>query len=263
MCAMSIPGTALHDLRYVHERPPGQAILQQRWSDLAFLHWPVEPHAVQRLLPRGLDLETFDGAAWIGATPFRVSRMRPALFPALPWVGDGLELNLRTYVRAGDAPGVWFFSLDATNPLAVLSARVGFHLPYFFASIDLERKGATRHFHARRTHPGVAEATFDAEWTLEERLPAAAPGSLDFFLVERYWLYAADAGRLWRARIHHERWPLRRARAKRFEATLFAAHGLPAMAEPPIVHALREPLHVEIWPLRRVPQSEPASRDAA
>ena len=148
MCAMSIPGTALHDLRYVHERPPGQAILQQRWSDLAFLHWPVEPHAVQRLLPRGLDLETFDGAAWIGATPFRVSRMRPALFPALPWVGDGLELNLRTYVRAGDVPGVWFFSLDATNPLAVLSARVGFHLPYFFASIDLERKGATRHFHA-------------------------------------------------------------------------------------------------------------------
>jgi uncharacterized protein YqjF (DUF2071 family) len=241
-----------YDDRFVHARPHGPPILHQQWFDLAFLHWPLEPRLVRPLLPPGLELDTFDGAAWIGVTPFRVTRMRPSLFPALPWVGDQVELNFRTYVRAGDVPGVWFFSLDATNPLAVYSARLGFRMPYYLAAMDFERSGRTRRIRSRRTHPGARPASFDAEWTLGEALPWAAPGTLDYFLIERYWLYAADRNCLWRGRIQHERWPLRRAQPRRFSATLFAAHGLPTIREAPVVHAQREALHVEVWPLHRV-----------
>ncbi|HEX4883731.1 MAG TPA: DUF2071 domain-containing protein [Casimicrobiaceae bacterium] len=238
--------------RFAYPRPQGPPILHQSWSHLAFMHWPVAPELVRPLLPRGLALETFDGTAWLGLTPFRVSRMRPSLVPALPWVGDQIELNFRTYVRAGDIPGVWFFSLDATNPLAVYSARVGFRLPYFLASMTFERSGRVRRFRSRRTHPRASAAVFEAEWTVEEWLPEAAPETLDHFLLERYWLYASDGRDLWRARIQHERWRLRRAQPVRYATTLFAAHGLPVQCEAPLMHAQREPLHVEIWPLHRV-----------
>jgi uncharacterized protein YqjF (DUF2071 family) len=250
--------------RFVHPRPHGPPILHQSWSHLAFLHWPLEPRFVRPLLPRGLELETYDGQAWLGVTPFRVSRMRPALFPALPWVGDQIELNFRTYVRAGDVPGVWFFSLDATNPLAVYSARRGFRLPYYLASMSYERSGRARRFVSGRTHRGALPARFEAEWTIGDWLPDAAPGSLDHFLLERYWLYASDGTDLWRARIQHERWPLRRAHPVRFSATLFAAHDLPTVREAPLMHAQREPMHVEIWPLRRVaPRGSRAGARAA
>jgi uncharacterized protein YqjF (DUF2071 family) len=184
-------------------------------------------------------------------TPFRVSRMRPALFPALPVVGDSLELNLRTYVRHGDVPGVWFFTLEASNPLAVYSARYGFRLPYHLASMDFSIRRQDRRFRSRRVHPGSRAASFEASWSVGDPLPLTQPGELDHFLIERYWLYAADGDRLWRARIHHERWPLRRAWAHSVQSTLFAAHGLPSPQEEPLMHAQREPMHVEAWPLRR------------
>lgn len=238
--------------RTLYPRPHGPSIFHQRWSDLAFLHWPVEPRHVRPLLPAALELETFDGAAWLGLTPFRVTRMRPALLPSLPVVGDMLELNFRTYVRHGDVPGVWFFALDASNPLAVLGARLGFRLPYYLARMDFRATQRDRQFRSRRTHPGARVASFETTWSVGDPLPPTERGTLDHFLTERYWLYAEAGGWLWRSRIQHERWPLRRAWAQRVDTTLFAAHGLPTPRERPLMHAQREPLHVEAWPLRRV-----------
>ena len=232
--------------------PRGPPVLHQRWTDLVFLHWPVDVARVQQLLPRGLQVETYDGSAWLGVTPFRVRRMRPSMLPALPWISRTVELNFRTYVRAGGVSGVWFFSLDATNPLAVLGARALFRLPYHLARMTFERSGPGRRFRSERTHAGAGGATFEAEWTLGRAMPAAVAGTLDHFLVERYWLFAADRERLWRSRIRHARWPLRGASVKRFGGTLFEAQGLPAMRDMPIVHAQAHPLDVAVWPLQRV-----------
>lgn len=119
---------------------------------LLFMHWPVSEELLRPLLPSRLRIDTFNGTAWIGVTPFTMPRLRPALLPTLPVVGTSHEINVRTYVHCEGVPGVWFLSLDASNPLAVLGARLGFALPYFLARITLEEQDRTIQFTSRRTH---------------------------------------------------------------------------------------------------------------
>jgi hypothetical protein len=162
------------------------------------------------------------------------------------------ELNVRTYVHFDGVPGVWFLSLDAANLLAVWGARLTYCLPYFWARMHLEEKGSLRRFTSQRRHRGAAAAEFAAEWKLSEALPSAADDSLEFFLLERYCLYAEKRGRLYRARIQHRPWPLRRATLGHLTSTMAQAHGLPAPTGEPLLHALAEPLPVGIWPEQRV-----------
>src|SRR5437867_5100192 len=108
-------------------------VTTMRWHDLLFLHWPVRPEIIRPLIPNGLELDTFDGAAWIGVVPFRMTGVRLRWLPPLPGISAFPELNVRTYVRVRDRPGVYFFSLDAGSRTAVAMARAWFHLPYFHA----------------------------------------------------------------------------------------------------------------------------------
>jgi len=185
--------------------------MYQSWGDLLFMHWPVPAESLRPLIPEPLAIDTHDGVAWVGITPFTMWGLRPVFAPTLPLLSESHELNVRTYVHLDGVPGVWFFSLDANNLLAVLGARVAFHLPYFRARMSLERRGRTIHFASSRTHRRAAPAEFEAAWTVGEELGEARPGSLDFFLIERYCLYSARGGKLYRARIFHRPWPLRRA----------------------------------------------------
>ena len=136
----------------IRARPPGNPIMYQVWDKLLFMHWPVSEELLRPLLPSRLRIDTFNGTAWIGVTPFTMPRLRPALLPTLPVVGTSHEINVRTYVHCEGVPGVWFLSLDASNPLAVLGARLGFALPYFLARITLEEQDRTIQFTSRRTH---------------------------------------------------------------------------------------------------------------
>src|SRR5215211_3970667 len=157
--------------------------MMQTWGKLLFLHWRVPAGLLRPLVPAGLEIDLFDGSAWVGMTPFTMWGIRPPLLPALPLVSRSHELNVRTYVHRDGIPGVWFLSLDASNALAVLGARLAFHLPYFHARMRLDEAGSAIRFSSRRAHPRAPRAALEAEWSRGEPLGEARPDTLDFFLV--------------------------------------------------------------------------------
>ena len=155
----------------------------------------------------------------------------PHFAPPVPGLSSLHELNVRTYVHLDGVPGVWFFSLDANNRAAVASARTFYHLPYFHAEIALEQEGETINYDLARTDDPPAE--FHASWKIGGNPRFAHPDTLEFFLVERYCLYATRGDRLLRARIHHEPWPLQDAALKSLDSTMLESHGLPTPAGEP------------------------------
>ena len=244
----------LADRLALRERPAGTPLLRQEWGDLLFMHWPVPVALLQPHLPPRLRVDTYGGMAWLAVVPFRMSKVRTRVSPPVPGASDFLELNVRTYVHLDGVPGVWFFSLDATNALAVWAARTFFNLPYLRATMRLDQPSEQlRQFRAERTHAGVAPAHFRATWSIGAPLPPAEPDSLAFFLTERYCLYTSNKAqtKLYRGRVAHAPWPLRAAKVLHYESTLLESHGFPTPAEPPVVHA-GGPVSVELWPMRRV-----------
>jgi uncharacterized protein len=226
-------------------------VLYQRWEDLLFFHWPFPPERIRPLVPGGLELDTWKGRAWVSMTPFTISGVRPPLLPPLPIVSRTHELNVRTYVRRDDVPGVWFLSLDANNPLAVVAARLGFGLPYYAAWIAFDRRSERFGFRSTRAHPGAPAAELNVTWSREGEARPALVGSIEFFLVERYVLYAVRLGRLWRTSIAHPPWTLRKAAVLSFSSSMLESHGLSSGGEAPLVHAQGEPFVVETsapWP---------------
>jgi uncharacterized protein YqjF (DUF2071 family) len=232
-------------------RPPGWPVMYQTWDTLLFLHWPVAAERLRPLLAPQLSLDTFEGQAWVSVTPFTMRGIRPVLLPALPVVSQSHELNVRTYVHFNGVPGVWFFSLDASNILAVLGARVAVGLPYFRARMRLQEEHSVLQFTSTRTHPGAPAAQFEGTWARVAPLPSP-PDSLDFFLVERYCLYTVHWRQLYRVRIFHRPWPLRRVERLSFTSTMLESQGLPTSPEAPRLHAQGEPLQVGIWPPERL-----------
>jgi uncharacterized protein len=214
-------------------RSLGQPVMYQKWRDLLFLHWEVCPATIQKRLPNGLFVDTFEGRAFLGLVPFFMRNIRPRFLPAIPGLSDFMELNLRTYVydRSG-VPGVWFYSLDANQPLAVEVARRVFHLPYEHARMSSSRSvsGAIDYHSARRS---VGEGASRFEYTLGADLSPPPPESLEFFLVERYRLYAGSGDQLWRGAVHHTPYPLRQAALTRCDERLMALNRFESTTRPP------------------------------
>ncbi len=208
-----------------------------RWTDLAFLHWPVEPDALRHLVPRELDIDTFDGQAWLGIVPFRMEGVRLRGAPPVPTAHEFSEINVRTYVRDQRLGGVWFFSLDAASRLAVRGARLLYNLPYFFAEMKTTRHGDAVDYRSRRVHAGAPAAAFDASYSPLSDVYHAAPGTLDHFLVERYRLFTHSARRgLGYVEIDHAPWPLQKAAATIASNTMAQAAGVALHSLPPVVH---------------------------
>jgi uncharacterized protein YqjF (DUF2071 family) len=213
-----------------------------------FLHWRLAPDAVRTLVPATLDVDVFEAAAWVSVVAFTVSRMRPTLLPPIPGLSDAHQINVRTYVHRDGVPGLWFFSLDANNRLAVWAARLAYRLAYFRARMHVAEDSGTIAFHCERTDVNAAKATFDAAWQLADPLPTPRPGTPDSFLLDRYVLYSGTNDRLLRARIHHQPWPLRRPTLQRLASTMLEAQGLPTQTDAPLAHAQATPFDVAIWP---------------
>lgn len=231
--------------------PGGPWVMTQWWRELLFAHWPVAPEVVQGLLPDSLEVDVVDGQAWVGVVPFRMTGVRPRLTPPVPGLSDFAELNVRTYVRprGGGKAGVYFWSLEASNRIAVWAARTFFHLPYMDAEMRCERQGEWIEYASRRTHRGEAGAEFRGRY---RGLGVTRKTELMRWLTERYCLYTTDgAGRLYRGEIHHEAWPLRDAEAEIGVNTMAQAVGIVLPAVAPLLH-YAEAIQVVVWPLARV-----------
>ncbi|HXV58528.1 MAG TPA: DUF2071 domain-containing protein [Gaiellaceae bacterium] len=216
--------------------PEGTWTMGQSWLGLLFAHWALDAEALRPFVPAPLELDTFEGQAWLGVTPFLVTGLHLRGVPPLPRVSTFPEVNVRTYVRAGSRPGIWFLSLDAASRTAVAGARRFYRLPYFVTSATLVRRGPVFRWESARRDDRGHDARLVVEYEpLGERL-TAAPGTLEHFLVERYRLYSrAPGGRLLHADIHHRPWELTPAEA-RLEANTMPPPGLRLPAEPPLLH---------------------------
>jgi uncharacterized protein len=217
---------------------------RQSWCDLLFAHWPLPVEVLRALVPAPLRVQEFAGSAWLGVVPFRMRDVMLRGVPALPWISAFAELNVRTYVEHGGKPGVWFLSLDATNPLAVWGGRKLFHLPYERAAIDIVTAASEFSYRLQRADTRVR---FDASYAPASEVYEAQPGTLEHFLTERYCLYArTPSGSVYRTDVHHLPWPLQRARAEIRCNTMAGAHGITLPNDPPLLHFAAR-VDVAIW----------------
>jgi len=235
--------------------PHGIPIMRQRWQRLAFLHWPVEPRLLGPLVPACLELDTWDGAAWVGLVPFTIEGTRPPFLPPLPGFSSFHELNFRTYVhRHGRNPGVSFFSLDATSRAAVKLARLAYKLPYHHARIVMSPDGdGGVSFSSRRDD--ATQAGFVARYAPAGAPEPARPGSLPFFLIERYLLYSWDGRRLRSARVWHRPYPVQPAHLADLEEDFTTRARLSVEAREALVHYAEE-VDVRIYPPRLVAEGQ-------
>lgn len=227
--------------------PRAPWIVRQTWHDLLFAHWPLTPAVLRPLVPSALSLDLFDGRAWLGVVPFRMSAVTARGLPPLPGLSAFPELNVRTYVTAGGKPGVLFFSLDAGSRLAVEAARLAFRLPYYRARMSVLPHGEAVHYASRRVDRRAGTAEFMADYRPTGSPFRSRPGTLDHFLTERYCLYAPVSDRrFYRAEIHHAPWPLQPAEAEIVKNTMAASGGIETPDTPPLLHFARR-LDVVVW----------------
>jgi uncharacterized protein len=209
-----------------------------KWHDLLFAHWPVPAERLRPLIPRQLEIEEFDGSAWIGVVPFLMTGTMARGLPDLPFISDFPEINVRTYVRIADRPGVWFFSLDADNRLAVLAARFWTGLPYYTARIAM-RRGAERVDYYTHRIDSPRGLVFNGSYGPTSSATEPVRGSIEHWFTERYCLYASDGGSVRRLEIHHPPWQLTRASAEIRQNDLVTPLAFTVGASPPHLHFSR------------------------
>jgi uncharacterized protein YqjF (DUF2071 family) len=232
--------------------PMAPWIMTQRWNDLLFMHYSLAPEVVRALVPEFLTLDTYKQRAWVSVTPFWINHLRPPGVPSLPWLSHFSEINVRTYVSYDGKPGVYFFSLDASNLSAVWGARVFYRLPYWQASMKVKGKGGARIDYVSKRQHGPKPAELRCSYApASRRTFQARPGSIEHFLTERYCLYAVSRKHRYRAEIHHLAWDLQDAMVALEENTMAQPTGLQLPAQPDLAYFARE-LKVLFWAPERL-----------
>jgi uncharacterized protein YqjF (DUF2071 family) len=216
--------------------PPRPWIMTQTWHDLLFAHWPIDVVELRASIPPPFEVDLFEGTAWIGLVAFHMTNVAPRGVPSLPWLSRFAELNVRTYVRVDDQPGIFFFSLDAASAVAVRTARALFNLPYYTARMAVSNVRDRVEYRSVRESDGP-DATFEAVYEAVGPSFFARPLTLEHFLTERYCLYHHHhSGAAYRLDIHHPPWSLRLARAQLRTNTMAAAGGLRLAGMPVLLH---------------------------
>ncbi len=232
--------------------------MYQTWSDLLFLHWEIDPAIIQATLPDGLTVDTYDGKAYIGLVPFYMERIRPRFMPSVPGISWFLEYNVRTYVYAKNGtPGVWFYSLDCNQPLAVWTARTFFKLPYFNAQM-----AATKRKRGRSIRPDTPvgywstrdgyEQTSHFSYQKRGNQFFAKPGTLEFFLAERYILFAQTKRGLASGQVYHQPYGLFSAEVTHYDTHALVHNGLPAPLGAPVSALYSPGVTVNVYPLQQI-----------
>ncbi len=231
-------------------RPKGRPDGFQRWRSLLFLHWRVAPQVIQALLPAGLEVDVFEGAAYVGVVPFTMRDVSPWWAPSVPGISNFHELNVRTYVRHKGVPGVWFFSLDAASSVAVLVARAFWHLPYHRASMALTFEHGEVRYSSRRRWPKPLPGALEASYRIGVARGTATPGSVEHFLLERYVLFAQRTnGSIALGRVHHEPYPFYDVEQLSIEQTMTDVNGLGPCGDAPAFAHFSPGVDVDIYGL--------------
>lgn len=215
--------------------PVRRAVMWQRWENLVYVHFEVDPEAVHAVIPRGLDVDTWEGRAYVGLIPFQMRGISLPRLPGIPYLGTFPEVNVRTYVTHGGVPGVWFCSLDINRLLPTLVARGAYSLPYCFGEVHHKRRGDTVTTTVRRRWPAMpSDATTALRVDVGETIDS--PTDLEHFLSARWGLYSATRrGTLRYAAVDHEQWPLQRATLRHLDDRLVSAAGFGSLTGEPLV----------------------------
>jgi uncharacterized protein len=256
--AVSVPGDGIPADDSVGRWP----VMRQKWRDILFLHWAFSPQEIRSLVPPQLELDLFEGRAYVGLVPFTMTGVRPVGLPPVWGLSSFHETNLRTYVRLdGHDPGVWFFNLEAANSLAVRIARAVFHLPYHRAQMFLARERPENEstsspsaivYAGVRLWPGPLPASYAIRATPDGSSRLAAAGTLEHFLVERYILYALGNSRLFQGRVSHRPYPIHSATLHSLDENILATWNLSRPHTAPLAH-FSEGVDVDVFALRSTP----------
>ncbi|MEM1156831.1 MAG: DUF2071 domain-containing protein [Verrucomicrobiota bacterium] len=245
--------------KQLRTRPKRRVVMRQRWEQLLFVHWEVNPDLIQATLPEGLAVDTFEGKAYLGLVPFFMREVRPAFLPSLPWISDFMECNLRTYVVGPDGPGVWFYSLDCNQPIAVAVARHLFQLSYYHAEMQADRSEAdwvdyiTRRLYKSSLRHREKTSHYRYRAGSEQTARPVAPGSLEFFLIERYQLYSSNFRRniLYSGQVWHEPYQVIPAEVSVLDDHLVEVAGFNRLEQPPECMHYSAGVQVSVYGLKR------------
>lgn len=220
------------------------------WHDVLFLHWPVKKEGLRPHIPEPLNIETFDGTAWLGIVPFTMSNIRPRYIPSVPYISNFPELNIRTYVNDGTTSGVWFHSLDASSWFSVQIARLSYSLNYYHADMEVKTTGDTIEYHSKRKSYEPGEFHYKGSYKPTGEL-ANDPGSLENFLTKRYYLFSSDnEGTVYKGAISHDPWTLQNVEQE-IDHLLIEGHPSPHNKSPvSALYASHET--VKAWLPRRI-----------
>jgi len=216
----------------LREGPVGSPVMLQNWLDLTFIHWLVDPALIQSKLPPGLVVDTLEDQAYLSLVAFTMTGIRSPRLPAVPGLSAFHEWNLRTYVIGPNGPGIWFFSLDAANLVAVLAARAWYKLPYHYATMGMDRTDGSRSYTCRRITPNRKANDWSVQVSFEPELRIAAPRSLEFWLVERYLLYSYSREKLYAGRVSHSPYQLADASVQSLFLNLPEIEGFEGLGAP-------------------------------
>ena len=239
----------------MRERPQHHTpVMYEKWHDLLFLHWEYDPQTIQRLLPKGLYVDTFEDKAYLGVVPFFMRDVHPRIFPSILRTSDFLELNVRTYVfDENGTPGVWFYSLDANHYLAVKAARLFFNLPYFYANMRAEfdptnrevafscyRYGTDSNLKTHLRYRSISDTSF------------SKPDTLEFFLIERYILFAYSNKKLYSGRVWHRPYQLTDVEVSNLDENVLGLDGFSKRSRTPDHRIMSTGVEVDIFGLEEL-----------
>jgi uncharacterized protein YqjF (DUF2071 family) len=231
-------------------------MIRQSWQELLFAHWPIPAEHLRHLVPKELGIQEFNGTSWVGVVPFRMSGVMLRSLPAVPWLSSFTELNVRLYVERDGKPGVWFLSLDATNPIAVWFGRRFFHLPYFRARMNLQGDTSGYRFSSQRLNsmkPVICRANYRPTSDAFEARSNSLEHFLCLYACQKDTGHSADGSiekrnsRMYRCEVHHAPWPIQSAEGVIEAGTLFESHGIDVGGAQPVLHFTRG-VDVITWP---------------
>ncbi len=232
--------------------PSKNWIMRQRWRNLLFSHWPIPLETLRRHIPSELEIDTYQGRAYLGVIVFMIEGIHLRGLSSLSLTPVFSEVNLRTYVHYQGKPGVFFLSLDVGDWASYTIAKRWYRLPYKKALISFQKEGQS--FACQSVRKGTIDPpiSFGVKYAPASEVYVPKEGTLDHWLTERYCLFSTNNGsNIYCGEIHHRPWPLQKAKADISKNTLFTPFRMEGSEGKPICH-FSKGLDTLFWNIKKI-----------